>query len=241
MIRSSEKTMRNQNPGVAIAVLRRLRSGRWRRQISAKLLRRQLAYVKGANGPLQALQIELAELFRAGDRFDGDLDPAIDQDLPVGGLRTEPRPEIHHGSGRRIVEAAFVADIAQSGMARRYADAEAELVAEPTPLLGERRHPRPHFHRHANRALRRIGTRDRIVEDDEQAVTGEMLQRAVKAIDLLAETAIVFLQDRNDVFRLGTLGKGGEPAQVAEHRRDVAAVALQQFGVAGRDDEPGNL
>src|SRR5271168_3587758 len=48
--------------------------------------RRQIAHVEGANGALQALEVEFAERLNSGDRFDGNLDPAVDQDLSVGGL-----------------------------------------------------------------------------------------------------------------------------------------------------------
>ena len=97
------------------------------------------------------------------------------------------------------------------------------------PLFRERRDVRAHFNRHAHRAQRGVGTRNRIVEDDQKTIAGEMLQRAFETIDRFAETAIIFLQDRDDVLRLGVLGKGGKAAKVAKHDGDVAAVTLQEL------------
>jgi hypothetical protein len=71
----------------------------WRRQISAKSLRRQLAQIKGANGPIKPLQIKVAERFQAGDRFGGDPNSAVDHDLPIGGLGAQPRTRIHRSGG----------------------------------------------------------------------------------------------------------------------------------------------
>src|SRR6516162_4864462 len=136
---------------------------------------------------------------------------------------------------------ALVADAAQGRVSRSDADAEAELVAEPAPLADQSSDAFAHFDRHAYRALSRIGTGDRIVEDDQQAVAGEMLQRALEAVDLLAETAVVVLQHGDDVLGLGALGERGEAAQVAEHDRYIAAVAFQERVVAGRHHELGDL
>jgi len=38
---------------------------------------------------MKAFQVEIADRLGTGDRFDGELDPAVDQDLPVGGLRSQ--------------------------------------------------------------------------------------------------------------------------------------------------------
>src|SRR6202051_1180170 len=59
------------------------------RRTPAHPLRHQVAYIKSADGPMKAFQVEIADRLGNGDRFDGELDPAIDQNLPVGGLRAE--------------------------------------------------------------------------------------------------------------------------------------------------------
>ena len=96
--------------------------------------------------------------------------------------------------------------------------------------------------RHAHGALRRIGDRHRVVEEDHDAVAGEALERAF------------VLHDQRGRSRRGTspstaitssgsavLGEGGEAAQVEEDDRDLAAVALQRIVGAAGDDQLGEL
>src|SRR5215470_11658361 len=66
----------------------------------------QNADVEGADRPVETLEVELAERFQLGDFFNCDLDPAIDQNLPVIGVRAQARSEIDHRAGRRIVKAS---------------------------------------------------------------------------------------------------------------------------------------
>src|SRR5436190_2073253 len=70
-------------------------------------------------------------------------------------------------------------------------------------------------------------------------VAEEMLQCTFEPVDRFAETAIIFLQHGDDVFRLGVLGKCGKAAKVAEYGGDIAAVSLQELLV--RDHEFGDL
>jgi hypothetical protein len=48
-----------------------------------------------------------------------------------------------------------------------------------------------------------IGTRDRIVEDDHDAVRKDPLQRAFISEDELPHALVIFSQQRHDLFRLG--------------------------------------
>ena len=50
---------------------------------------RQNAHVEGADRPVQAFDVEFAERFELGDFFNRDLDPAIDQNLPIIGVRAQ--------------------------------------------------------------------------------------------------------------------------------------------------------
>jgi hypothetical protein len=84
-------------------------------------------------------------------------------------------------------------------------------------------------------AGRRIGTWDRIVENDHNTVALKMLERAIEAIDRFAERVIVVLQDGNDVFGLGLFGKRGKAAEVAEYYHDVAAVSFQKLLIGNHD------
>src|SRR5437588_808065 len=72
----------------------------------------QCAHIESANGPMQAFQIEVAERFEIGDRLDGNLHSHVDQNLAVVGMPAQARAEIDDRAGRRIVEAAFVTDVA---------------------------------------------------------------------------------------------------------------------------------
>ena len=74
---------------------------------------------------------------------------------------------------------------------------------------------------------RRVGHRHRIVEDHHHAVAGEALQRAAVLDDDLADRRVVLAQQRHHVFRVRGLGEPGEAAQVAEQRRDLAAMAFE--------------
>ena len=67
-------------------------------------------------------------------RFDGGLDLAVDQDLPVLGIRAQPSREIDHRADGAVVEPALEADAPERGISMRDADAEAELMALLAPL-----------------------------------------------------------------------------------------------------------
>ena len=47
---------------------------------------------------------------------------------------------------------------------------------------------------------------------------------------------MILTQKIEDFLGLGSFGKGGVTAQIAEHDDDLAAMALQDFLVALRDD-----
>ena len=68
-----------------------------------------------------------------------------------------------------------------------------------------------------------------------------MIERAFVPVDELAERCVVLAQDRHDLFGLGDFGECRESAQVAEHHRDVAAMALQHLLVAGGKNEIDDL
>src|SRR5207248_4538903 len=107
---------------------------------------------------MQTFEVELPERLKLGGFFNRDLDPAVDQNLPVIGMRAQARAEIDHRAGCRIVEASLIADVSERRMAGRNTDAETELVAVATPLLRKRGDVTAHFNRHAHRPHRRIGT-----------------------------------------------------------------------------------
>ena len=52
---------------------------------------------------------------------------------------------------------------------------------------------------------------------------------------------MILAQNCHDLLGLGRLREGREPAQIAEHHGDLAAVAVEQLLVAARQDELGDL
>jgi hypothetical protein len=60
------------------------------------------------------------------------------EDLPWFGFIAKPRCDIGHRPNRGIVEASLKADGAERRKTVGDADAEANVVSKPTPLLGQR-------------------------------------------------------------------------------------------------------
>ncbi len=86
-----------------------------------------------------------------------------------------------------------------------------------------------------------VGDRHRVVEEDHDAVAGEALERAFVFEDQPAHRRVVFAQHAHHFLGLGGFGEGGEAAQVEEHHRDLAPVALQRIVGAAGDDRVGQL
>ena len=98
-----------------------------------------------------------------------------------------------------------------------------------------------HRHRHLDRALRRVGTRHGIVEEHHDAITRELIKRALILTDQRPQCAMVLAQEIQYFLGLGGLSEGGVAAQIAEHDDDLAAMAFQDFLIALRDDQFGEL
>jgi hypothetical protein len=69
----------------------------------------------------------------------------------------------------------------------RDADAEADIVPEPAPLLGQGADGGAHVERHQHRLQRRLIHRDRIVEHHHDAVAGITFERAAVFDDDFAD------------------------------------------------------
>ena len=52
---------------------------------------------------------------------------------------------------------------------------------------------------------------------------------------------MVVAENPKDLLRLGRLGEGSEAAQIAEHHRDLAAVAFEHLRTLLARDERGDL
>ena len=84
--------------------------------------------------PPDPLQLELAHGLDLHGVLDLHQHTGADQDLPRLCLIAEPRGHIGNGPDGGIVEATLETDGAERGEAVRDADAEANIVPEPTPL-----------------------------------------------------------------------------------------------------------
>ena len=68
-----------------------------------------------------------------------------------------------------------------------------------------------------------------------------MVERPLRRGDNRPQRAVILAQQIEHLLRLGGLGEGGKPAQVAEHDDDVAAMGFEDVFVAARDDQFGEL
>ena len=83
--------------------------------------------------------------------------------------------------------------------------------------------------------------RERVVEPHHHPVSGEVLERAAMRDDELAHRLLVLAQHPEDLLRLRRLGEGGEPAEIEEGDRDLAAVPLEHLGALLARDERRDL
>src|SRR6185437_16253650 len=102
----------------------------------------------------------------------------IDQDLPGLCFTAQPRSEVDHASNRRVIEAALVSEGAKRRIAACDAHAEIEIVSGLLPLRAQFAEACPHLERHLGGALARLGYGERIVEKNQDAVTGKAVERA---------------------------------------------------------------
>src|SRR5215208_4637933 len=93
------------------------------------------------------------------------------------------------------------------------------------PLLCQLGHSFAHVDCQTDGPRGMIVAGNRIVEHDHDAVSEESIQSALVAKDELAKVLLVLAQHPHDLFGLRRLGKGSESTQVAEQRRNLAAVA----------------
>ena len=159
-----------------------------------------------------------------------------DQDLARGGLGAEPGREVRDAADGRVVGATLEADPAEGGVTLRDSDGEVEVVALATPPLRQLADADPHRDRHPHRAQRRVVAWDRVVEEHHETVAGEALERPLEAVHQIAQRGVVLPSTCHHVLGLDRLRERREAAQVAEHDRDLAPVALQERVVARGDD-----
>src|SRR5262249_9828780 len=196
----------------SLSTLGRLRGRIRRRRGLDRRLAAPAHYFIGVDRPVEALQAQLTDMRGSHRLFDGAERALTYHDLAGLGLAAQPRSEIYNAADRGVFAPMLEADLAERRVAGCDADAESEHVAHARPLLRQLVHPLAHVERQADRALGVVVARNRIVEDNHDAVSEEPLQRALISEDKLAQVLVVLAQNAHDLFGLGRLGEGGEAA-----------------------------
>src|SRR4029077_20613763 len=125
-------------------------------------------------------------------------DATADQDLPVLGLGAKPGGKVADRPDRGVAGAFGKADLAQGRVALRDAGAKAKLMAVAAPVGYQLSRCFAHRDRHLYRALSRVGTRHRIVEEDHDPVARELVERALVLADQRPQRAMIFAQKVED-------------------------------------------
>src|SRR5204863_5010568 len=126
-----------------------------------------------------------------------------------------------------VVHALGKADLAQGRVALRYADAEAKIVAVPTPNLQHLLRRFAHRDGHLDCALRRFRCGQRIIEKDHHPIAAVVVERPLEAGHNRPECGVIVAQEGHYLFRLGPLGKSGETAYIAEDDDNLATMTFE--------------
>src|SRR6516164_7777829 len=111
-----------------------LRASRDDGQVGTSLRRTGALHdVKCRDWPPKAPQLQVSEVLESRNRLDRFSDAAADEDLPVLGLRTEPRGEVAYRADRGVARAFGKADLAQGRVTLRDTRAETKFAAMTTP------------------------------------------------------------------------------------------------------------
>ena len=151
----------------------------------------------------------------------------------------ETRREIDHAADRRIVPSPLVSECAKCGVALRDADAELEAVPQFEPTRAQGREPGAHRQRHPRRAFSGLGRRKRIVEENQNAIAREAIERAAVRSDDRTHGRVIVAQHVLHFFGLGGVGKRSEAAQIDKHITNFAPVGRQNRPLASRQNRLG--
>ena len=196
----------------------------------------EAADIQHGDGAAEPLQSDGAELFQLHYVMDSRSDPLCDQYLTVLGFAAEAGRYIGYSADRRVVEATFETYPPQCGIALGDPDTVADLVSASHPRASKRGDHLAHLYRKPNGADSGIGARYRVVEDYDQTISGKAVDHPLVAIDQWSERAMIFVQNRHYVFRLGRFGQPRKATQITEQDNNVAPVAFEDR-LATRGDE----
>src|SRR5690242_17942329 len=131
-------------------------------------------------------------------------------------LGAQSRRQIDDGAYRRVVHAILETDTTERRVALRQANAAAHVVPALCPFQCQMRDGVAHLDRQADRALWRVRTGQRVVEEDHHAVASEAIEGALVFANQWYYRTMILSEQRHDVFRLRGFGKGSEAPQVAK-------------------------
>src|SRR5262249_4957880 len=143
--------------------------------------------IVGPDRTMKALEDQLAGSLGLDRLLNGCLNLAIDQDLPVMSVGTEPGSEVDHCSDRSVVETALEPDPAKGRVTMRDSHPEPELVTCPSPFPGEFSNLVAHVHPHFDGPYAGVRTWKRVVEQDHDGVAGKAFDRAFVLMDEIAK------------------------------------------------------
>jgi hypothetical protein len=145
----------------------------------------------GWDGSTEPFELELADRGGVNRLLDRAVDARTDQGLAHVSVAAEPRGQVRHRPDRAVVVSAFEADSAERRVASLDADAETELDASLVPSLGELPDPLLGDQRELDGLELVVLERDGVVEEDHDAVAGEVLERAPVGRDHLPKRLVV--------------------------------------------------
>ena len=176
--------------------------------------------------PLSVSSPQIARLEEAGDEPRRRLG---DEHAPGRRGRLQARGEVRGVADGGVVHAQVVADAADHHDARVDADAHAEIDAVRVgELLAQRLERALHAERSQHGAPRRVLERDRRAEDRHDAVAGELVHRALVAMDLVEQQREAAVHHRVQLLRTEALGDRRRIDQIGEEHGHVLALALER-------------
>src|SRR5690348_2152652 len=154
-------------------------------------LRYLLHHVINGHSLAEPFQRHLADLLQLCVLFNCDRDTPADQYLTVLCLVAEPRREIADRADSRVVHALRKPDLPQGRVALRNADAEAEIVAVPTPCFENLLRRLAQCHGHLDCALGRFWRRQGVVEEHHHPITAVVIERPLEPCHDWPERSVV--------------------------------------------------
>ena len=109
------------------------------------------------------------------------------------------------------------------------------------PRLRHLREPLLRRERQPDRRELVLVERDRVVEEDQDPVAREVLERSAVVRDELADRLVVRAEHLEQLFGRGRFGERRETAQIGEQTGDVGAMSREQLFALLRGDELGDL